>query len=335
MRPTLFLLALAIGCGPGESSSDTLDTGEPWDRGENPHPLDDLLRFHHIQTKGTHNSYHLEPATPLDDSHRYSQPTLTEQLSLYGVRQLELDVHRTNDDVWHVLHLPGIDADTTCLLLEDCLGEIKAWSDANGWHVPITIWVEPKDEIDDPNPDYKPIDEALLTLDDAFRAVFPEPRLFTPDDLRGSHATLPEALAAEGWPTLGQMRGQVLFALLDTGEDRDRYLEGTPSLEGRAMFVDTSDETDAFAALVKDGSPDSITRWAEAGFVITDNGSGAADDEATAEADDLANLAAGVHHNATDLTADPGDGSYWFELQPRCNPVTAPTECTDDAIESL
>ena len=38
----------------------------------------------------------------------------------------------------------------------------------------------------------------LFTLDTDIRSVWPEDRLFTPDDLRGSHDTLPAALAADG-----------------------------------------------------------------------------------------------------------------------------------------
>ena len=340
------LLLLVVACtSPPPAGSDgsppaptaspsTADTG--WGRGPNPHGLDDVLRWSHVQTKGTHNSYHLEPEVVLDPSHRYSHPTLTEQLDLYGVRQLELDLHLTDDEppVWHVLHLPGIDPETTCLVLTDCLAQVKAWSDDHGWHLPVTVWLEPKDDVDGLVDGYQPIEgDALLTLDEAIRSVWPEPRLFRPDDLRGSHATLPEAVA-EGWPLLGTMRGRVLFALLDSGRHRDRYLEGADVLQGRVLFVDSDDPTDPFAALFKDGSPEQNTAWAQAGFVVTDNGSRAGDDDTTAEAADQAILSAGVHHAATDLVA-PQAGAYWLDLPPRCNPVSAPAACEDAEVERL
>ena len=38
------------------------------------------------------------------------------------------------------------------------------------------------------------------------------PDVLTPDDVRGHHATLPEAITQDGWPTLDSARGQVIFA---------------------------------------------------------------------------------------------------------------------------
>jgi len=324
----MILIALLGGCKGAPE-----DTGEaPWDRGENPHQLDDILRLNHIQVKGTHNSYHLEPEQVFDDSHRYSHPPLTEQLDQHGVRQFELDLHLTEEEAWQVFHLPVIDQETVCLAFTDCLAEIKAWSDANGWHVPIMIWLEPKDDLDATASGLQSIGEHLLTVDEVIRSVFPEDRLFTPDDLRGDHGSLSEALVADGWPLLGEVRGQVMFSLLSTGSHRDGYLDGAADLAGRVLFVDSAD-TDSFAATIKDGSPASITAWTQAGFLVTSNGSRAGDDAKTAEAADTALLDAGVHHAATDMAAPGGD--HWLDLAPRCNPVTAPAECEDSEVERL
>jgi hypothetical protein len=69
--------------------------------------------------------------------------------------------------------------------------------------------------------------------------------------------------------------------------------------------------------------------------VITDNGSGAASDDQSAEAADRAILDAGVHHAATDFPAPVDDREYWLDLSPRCNPVSAPEACEDSEIEKL
>lgn len=326
MLPLLLLLA----CGPEATDSAPDAT---WDRGPNPHTLDDQLRLNHVQVKGTHNSYHLEPDNPVDDSHRYSHPTLTDQLALHHVRQFELDLHRTDAGSFDVFHLPAIDSDTTCLAFTDCLTELKDWSDANGWHLPLVVWLEPKDELDGLADGYQPIGDALFDVDEAIRSVWPDDRLFTPDDLRADHADLPTALAADGWPTLDRVRGKVLFALLDSGSHRDTYVAGNEALEGRVLFVDSSAPTDPYAALVKDGSPADITSWASQGFVITDNGSGAGDSDEQAAAADQSALDAGVHQLATDLPA-PTEG-YWLDLAPRCNPVTAPAACDPAELEKL
>jgi hypothetical protein len=88
------------------------------------------------------------------------------------------------------------------------------------------------------------------------------------------------------------------------------------------MFVDTTDPSEPFAAMVKDGTPEEITT----------NGAEAPDDAATAAATNEAARDAGVHHLATDRPADDG-GPWWLDLRPRCNPVTAPPQYTDDEVE--
>ena len=312
------------------TASTVDDSGEHWDRGPNPHALDDVLRLNHIQTKGSHNSYHQEPETAFDASHEYSHPTLTAQLELQ-VRQLELDLHRTTTGEWQVFHLPTIDEETSCLAFSDCLQEIRDWSDAHGWHLPITVWLEPKDDLDELAEGLESIGDDLLLIDDEIRRVFPEDRLFTPDDLRGDAGSVSEAVSTVGWPLLGDVRGQVIFALLDSGAHREVYLRDAPDLMARVLFVD-SQPKDRFAALIKDGSPKDIAQWSQAGFVVTSNGSLAGDGASSAE-DDAALQAAGVHHVATDFVA-PSDG-YWLDLTPRCNPVTAPPSCEDAELERM
>ena len=61
--------------------------------------------------------------------------------------------------------------------------------------------------------------------------------MITPDDVRGARATLEEAVLDDGWPTLGQSRGKVMFLMDNGGPYRSRYLAGHPSLEGRVLFT--------------------------------------------------------------------------------------------------
>lgn len=325
-RGVMGLLWVLCGCAEG-----TGDSAAQWDRGPNPHALDDLLRLNHIQTKGSHNSYHQQPPTLFDASHDYSHPPLTEQLDLH-VRQFELDVHRTAEGTWQVFHLPSIDEETSCLQFADCLQEIKDWSDAHGWHVPITVWLEPKDDLDALAEGFVSIGDDLPLLDDEIRAVFPDERLFTPDDLRGDAGTLQAVVTGTGWPLLGEVRGMVIFALLDNGAHRETYLRDAPELAGRVMFVDSSPD-ESVAALIKDGGVDDIAVWSAAGFVVTSNGS-LTGDSSDGETEDEALKAAGTHHIASDFVA-PSSDAYWLDLSPRCNPITAPVECEDAEIERL
>ncbi|MFT6396314.1 MAG: hypothetical protein ACJAYU_001057 [Bradymonadia bacterium] len=298
------------------------------------YPLDDVLRLNHVQVKGTHNSYHLEPAFPFDASHAYSHLPLDQQLGDLGVRQFEIDVHYDGDGFFTVFHLPVIDAETTCSTFVDCLETIRTWSDANPYHSPIFIWIEPKDDLD-PEPIRGRYDE----LDAEIRSVFPD-RLITPDMVQGDHETLRDAAVGGDWPTLGEVRAHVVFIMLDDDQHHTNYTYGRTTLEGRAMFVHTPDLSAPYAAFVKYndpiGSGAAITAAAEQGFIVACNAGGIDNSDELVQAKVEAGLAVGAHTLGTDIPGPVGD-RYWFDMPSegvvRCNPVTAPAECTDTAIE--
>lgn len=303
-------------------------------------PPGDDLRLHHAQVKGTHNSYHLAPALPFDASHEYSHAPLPEQLQSQGVRAFELDVHRTVGGTLEVYHIVGIDAETTCDTLDLCLMEIKGWSDANPEHLPIVVWLELKDDTGG-----QPLDtpEALALLDAAVTSVFPPAQLLTPDDVQGSFPTLRERLQAEGWPTLGELRGQVLVTILDTDAPAEVYTSGYTTLAGKPLFVRADSDQLAlpWAAIAKLGidETDAIAAAHAGNLVIATNVCGAAEtDEACFAAREQAQDA-GFHMLKDDFPAPVDDREYWLDFPDgrpaRCNPVTAPPECTAEALESL
>src|SRR5262249_34234094 len=89
-------------------------------------------------------------------------------------------------------------------------------------------------------------------LEHEIRSVFARDDLITPDFVRGSASTLGEAVRTNGWPTLGQVRGRVWFALDNEGF-RDAYLKGHPSLRGRLLFAPSAPgEADAAFAKLND-----------------------------------------------------------------------------------
>ena len=95
--------------------------------------------------------------------------------------------------------------------------------------------------------------------------------MITPDVVRGARATLEEAVLEDGWPTLGQSRGKVIF-LMDNGDPyRSRYLAGHPSLRGRVLFTN-SEPGQPDAAFVKrnDAIADfaDIQALVEQGYVV-------------------------------------------------------------------
>lgn len=210
------------------------------------------------------SSFDAKLAASVDFEHR----PIAEQLDA-GVRQLELDVFADPDGGrfaaraanplaglpketglaelaapgFKVFHLPEVDYESSCLSLRSCLEAIATWSRANPRHVPIMVFVEAKDA---PVPDVArlgfatplPIGAAELdALDTEIRDVIGDAMLLTPDEVRGSQDTLRGAVTGGGWPTLAASRGKVLFALLDDGAKRAAYVEGHPSLRGRAFPV--------------------------------------------------------------------------------------------------
>src|SRR5262245_10473251 len=77
-------------------------------------PVDTTVRLHHVQMKGTHNSFHVATPSNPDPELAISQRPLGVQLADEGVRQVELDLHvdATMSD-FDVYHVDG-DTGTTC-----------------------------------------------------------------------------------------------------------------------------------------------------------------------------------------------------------------------------
>jgi hypothetical protein len=335
-----------MACGAGAPSGTPTDTGPTttFTIPDGHYPNDATLRFNHVQARGTHNSTHIEPEVPFDPSHEYTHLPLSEQLDLQGVRQFELDLHYKVDEGIEVFHLPLIDDLTTCLRFVDCLEEMKQWANDNPLHTPIQVWMELKDDVDEGLDGYDTFDTHYQAIEDEILSVLPLSRILTPDDVRGTHATLPQAITGDGWPTLGFMRGRFVFTLLEGGEHRDNYLAGRDNLADALMFVDADSETDPWAAMFKindaDGDFDRVQDLVGKGFMVTCNSDGADNsaDHNTAKA--ARSLDSGAHYLSSDRpAADSGGDGFWLQIPDgdpaRCNPVSAPDTCTSADIEAL
>ncbi|HEX5616053.1 MAG TPA: phosphatidylinositol-specific phospholipase C1-like protein [Acidimicrobiia bacterium] len=311
-------------------------------------------------------------------SFEYSHSPLATQFAEEGVRQIELDVFadpagglydtrvihevlglptdsgipELEEPGFKVLHVQDVDFESTCWTFVQCLEQVKAWSDANSDHVPLAILVELKqDEIPDPldlgfvTP--HPIGAAELdALDAEIASVFPAEQVITPDDVRGDHATLDDAVTADGWPKLGESRGKVLF-LMDNGDPfRSTYLDGHPVLEGRMLFT-SAEPGDADAAFIKRNDPtgeneEQIRDLVRRGYVVRTRADA---DTVQARTGDTsmrdAALASGAQWVSTDYPVEgraaPFGSDYVARLPGpgpvRCNPVITGPACRDDAIE--
>ncbi len=305
----------------------------------------------------------------------YSHVPLTEQFSTQGIRQIELDVFAdpfgglyaspaglrliTGDPDARlpaleapglkVLHVQDIDYETTCGTLLDCLREVKAWSDAHPLHAPLAVLIEAKDDII-PEIGFGfvipvPIGAAELDAIDAeIRAIFPPEQLLTPDDVRGSRATLREAIELDGWPTLRAARGRVLFLLDNEGSEKQDYLAGHPSLAGRVMFTSSRPPADE-AAFVKLNDPlgsfDLIQSLVADGFIIRTRADADTTQARTGDTTQRdAAIASGAQFVSSDYPVpDPRFGTSYMVAMPggmpaRCNPISAPEPCEPLDIEN-
>lgn len=317
----------------GESGEESGDGGST----ETGPDLEELLTLDHVQVKATHNSYHQAPLVPLHPSHAYTHPPLDVQLEDYGVRAFELDLHRDGETL-EVYHISTIDSATSCDTLVDCLSTIKTWSNAHVDHLPIMVWFEIKDSTGG-----APIDN-LLIVDQTILDVFPAARVLTPDQVQGGHESLRAAIEADGWPTLAELRGKIMFMVLNSDHPAVAdYTYDHTSLLGRMMFVDTdpADFDAPYAAVAKINDPASpdIAAAHAAGILVASNICAADQDDADCFAELEAGKQNGVHNLKDDRLTPKDGGDYFLDLPDgnpaRCNQVTAPPECTSVALEDL
>lgn len=304
------------------------------------YPLDGELRLNHIQMKGSHNSYHVKTPNIDFPDWSYTQSPIAYQLAEEGVRQLDLDVYFDLDvpGAFQVLHAPLADAGSNCPLLTDCLQEIKRWSDANPAHHPLVIFVEPKDQLN--NPDFA--EEVFQSLEATITAVLPMERFITPDQVQGDLPSLPQAIRSRGWPLLGEVRGKILLVLFADGKIRIMYTHGDRSLRGRLMFVTSwPDRPDAAVLAFDDprNDADAIQKAVRDGFLVRVQSDYNSVEPLKGDYSRLRSaLDSGAHFVTTDYPA-PVDGVPYFVEIPggtpsRCNPQTAPAPCTPTDLEN-
>jgi hypothetical protein len=307
------------------------------------------------------------------DSLEYTALPLEEQLDR-GVRQLELDLFadpeggmystrraliltddppesglaELDEPGMKVLHVQDLDFETHCLTFKACLATLESWSDRNPRHLPITVMIEAKEEVI-PDPldlgfviplEFGP--DEVAEIDREILEVFSPDRLIRPDDVRGQYDTLEEAVLNDGWLTLSQARGRVMFVFLNRSAARDHYIDGHPSLRGRVMFTN-SDEGDPEAgwfnvnSALSDG--ERIRGLVGAGYMVRTRADAdtqqARDDDYTLQE---AAFASGGQFVSTDYVVPvPDFGTEYFAAVPggyvaRCNPISAPADCDADLI---
>lgn len=330
------------------------------------------LHVNDVLSIGTHNSYKLpmpdarmqalarrEPAMAqaLDYAHR----PLAEQLQ-HGARQIELDVNfdphgghyaagSADPDLqrpgFKVLHMPGLDNASSCVRLQQCLQQLRTWSDAHPRHVPILVLVNAKD---DQNQRLGGIDAlrfdaaAFDALDAEIRAVLGPEKLIVPDDVQAGYPTLREAVLAGNWPALEHARGRFLFALDEGPAKVALYRGDRRSLQGRVLFVNTDADSPAAAYMTLNdpfAQATQIRRAVQQGFIVRTRADAETREARTGDTRRReAALASGAQYVSTDyLWPDPRFGTGYQVPLPQgaaasCNPLRA-TRCGVVDLEAL
>ena len=292
--------------------------------------LDDVLRITDAQSVGTHNSYHLDGLQGAVPQWDYSHLPLDEQLGVLGVRQFELDTYwrrapDTDAGRFEVLHVPGVDGLSTCATLRQCFSVQKAWSDDHRDHLPLLTLIETKSAPSSDNV----ADLLVRELSEELAAVWPKERLVTPDQL------------GDGWPFLAAARGNAIYVLHAGGLTRSALLrlplpemllvpDGVAAAQGYAQFHAANDPEGA--------GGQAIAELVRAGHLVrtrsdTDGDQARANDTSRLDAA----LASGAHYVSTDFPAPHPTSGYVVRMPggtpSRCNPVSAPPQCTPEALE--
>ncbi len=303
------------------------------------------------------------------DNINYEHRPLQEQLGELKIRQLELDIFADphggmysepagalliadEEYIRHpalmepgfkVLHTQDVDYRTTCFTLTSCLEVVRDWSLENQSHLPVMILIEAKQgqpasrgQLTFTAPLQFDVDLALQ-IDEEIWSIFSRNHVITPDDIRGNYETLEMAVLENGWPTLGESRGKVIFALDNTDASRENYLSGAPNLEERAMFVSSHPGVPSAAFIKMNDSVqnfEQIRENAAMGYVIRTRSDIPVYEATTGDTTRLnASLSSGAQYISTDYPEPSPFGSGYIAAFPdadtpgRCNPVTAPPGC--------
>ncbi len=272
-------------------------------------------RYAHPKWDGLVAQAGLPPDAPYDPEHAMDKPGLK------------------------VMHVQDLDQRSRCALFVDCLRQVKAWSDGHPGHVPMFLLIETKEGAVQHMPESTVAlpwtAEAFGVLEAEILSVFPKERIVTPDDVRGKAATLPEAIAHDGWPTLDAARGKVVF-LLDQRKNEEPYTEGHSALQGRLLFTNgTPGKPDAAFTEENDGSAEEIDGLVRQGYLVrtrSDAETVQARSGDTTRRDTA--LRSGAQMISTDYPASEPSRwtSYKVELpggvDVRCDPVNTWAGCT-------
>ncbi|MCF0052461.1 phosphatidylinositol-specific phospholipase C1-like protein [Dyadobacter sp. LJ53] len=302
----------------------------------------DNLPINKIQVIGSHNSYKeaIDPAlfkvfqkkdSVSSSKIDYEHIAITEQLNM-GLRNLEIDIYpdekggryaqpkgldlapgqkaydpegKMKQPGFKILHVPDLDFRSHYFTLNECLEDLKKWSEAHPDHTPVFITLEAKGRV--PKAGEAAANESFTEkhFDELDKVLFEKlgkNHIITPDDVRGKYETLESAVLAGNWPLLKNAKGKFLFLLDDKAAKRDMYMAGHPSLKSRAMFACADPGTPEAAMTIRNNPKDpQIKELVKKGYIIRTR---ADSDTREARINDKSSFDAACNSGAQIITTD-------------------------------
>ncbi|GAB3162620.1 phosphatidylinositol-specific phospholipase C1-like protein [Telluribacter humicola] len=270
------------------------------------------IPLNHIQVIGSHNSYKqaIDPALfqmlkqtsgDMANGIDYSHISIIEQLNM-GLGNLEIDIYAdaeggkyahpkgldwVNNQAkaydpekqmmkpgFKIFHIQEIDFRSHYLTLENCLQDLKQWSDQNPGHQPVFITMNAKDQAIKREGFTVPEKFTSAVLDQLDRVILDKlgkDKLITPDQVRGKYSTLEEAVLQGNWPSLQEAKGKFIFVLDEKDEKRATYIQDHPSLKGRVLFANAEPGTPEAAILIMNDpvkEADRIQKLVKKGYIV-------------------------------------------------------------------
>lgn len=185
---------------------------------------------------------------------RYTQPVGFKLMGENGLEAKPYDTTELSKPGFKTFHVPDIDFRSTCLTFKACLNEIRNWSqsESSQGHLPIIITINPKNSgVSLPGfTEVLKFDEAVWEeFDQEILEIFSAEELITPALVKGSSASLKEAVRKEGWPAIDDVRGKIMF-VLDAPENNTLQYLASNNYD-RPMFVNVPSDHDHSAFLIK------------------------------------------------------------------------------------
>jgi hypothetical protein len=206
-----------------------------------------------------------------------------------------------------IFHIQDIDFRSNCLTFQQCLQELKKWSDAHPDHPPVFITMNAKDETI-PRPEFTVPEKFTAPVFDALDKEITDylgkKYLITPDQVRGTYNSLEEAVLRNNWPTLKAARGKFIFVLDESSAKRAIYITDHPSLKGRVLFVNAEPGTPEAAICIMNNAKrdtESIKNLVKKGYIVRTR---ADSDTQEARANDKSSFEAALQSGAQIITTD-------------------------------